>query len=177
MEYVRLSELVNNLFQDSKFFLQECKTHSENKPFKGTFARAAILTVWSGFEGWVNKTCQEFSKKTKDLSINEIGFLRERRIKLKKGEFVLTKADKYENIENKIEFLLKRFANKKLDKGGKDWIDFKRAKSLRDSIVHPKLGADRSKTFTMADAELTHNILSSFLKLLAKEIYGTKLTF
>lgn len=177
MESVDLVKFIFKLLSDSKLFLQQSKICSGNEEKEQRLATASILCAWAGFEGWINKTCQDLAKSSRNLLINEIGFLKEKRVEFIKGEFVVGKSHKHESAENKMEFLLKRFGGVKLDKGNKDWANFKRIKSLRDSIVHPKMGEERIKKFSAKDAELTWDTLISYLKLLLKKIYKTKVTF
>jgi hypothetical protein len=91
------------------------------------------------------------------------------------GQFELTNSDKYESIENKMEYLLRRFANYTLDKSTKSWQNFVQAKIIRDSIAHPKEG--RETVYSLSDGILTINTLRQFLNLLSKKIYRSNRTF
>ena len=168
-------QLVFELLKDSQYFLKEAEKHQSNEMLQQRFIRASIISAWSGFEGWINKTCSDFAKTIPNLGIHGIGFLLEKRIELKKGQFELTNSDKYESIENKMEYLLRRFANYTLDKSTKSWKNFVQAKIIRDSIAHPKEG--RGTVYSLSDGILTIDTLRQFLNLLSKRIYRSNRTF
>lgn len=167
--------LVFELLKDSQYFIKEAEKHHSNQILQQRFIRASIISAWSGFEGWVNKTCSDFAKTIPNLGVNDIGFLLEKRIELKMGQFELTNSPKYESIENKMEYLLRRFASYTIDKSTKNWQSFTQIKIIRDSIAHPKEG--RETVYSISDGVLTINTLRQFLNLLSKKIYRSNRIF
>lgn len=171
MKGQKLVSLVYDLIEDSTYFLHEAeKLDRPNVQQKERLIRASILAAWAGFEGWINKTASDFATSMKGLQDLERAFLIEKRVELKSGQFTISNSDKYESTENKMEFLIVTLAGKKLDKSDKYWVDFGRAKKVRDSIVHPKV--DHRVTFTIDDARLTFGTLEYYRKLLSKRLYG-----
>jgi len=162
-------DFIFTLFDDSKSFLMSAKTNSIDLELSEKLSRASVLVAWAGFEGWINKTCYDFAESSSDLSVFEKGFLLEKRVEIKNGQFVLQNSDKYETSENKLEFLLKRFANHNLDKQSSHWQNFRESKSLRDSIIHPK--KDRKLKVVINDAEKNLKVLQYYLNLLSKKLY------
>lgn len=169
-ENKRIIHLIDNLFYDSKFFLLESKKKISDKESSTRFIKASILLSWAGFEGWINKSCMDFSKTFKEITIHEKAFLIEKKVELKKGEFTITNSDKYESTENKIEFLINTIAKSHLDKSNIHWMEFKEIKIIRDSLVHPKIG--KNTEFNIKSAEKTIKILLYYINLLSKKLYN-----
>lgn len=168
-------DLVFALFDDSKYFLNNAKIKESNSSSAETYSRASILVAWAAFEGWVNKTCNDFAETDKKLSSGEIGFLLEKKVELRKGQFVVSGADKYENIENKIDFLLKKFVGYSIDKSKSYWSDFQASKNIRDTLVHPK--KHKSINIGIKEAELNLKTLQYFIKLLSNKLYNNNLKY
>ena len=163
------------LFEDSKSFLMNAKSKCDDPELSERYARASVLVAWAGFEGWLHKTCYDFAESSLDLSVFERGFLLEKKIELKNGQFVIQNAVKYESSENKLEFLLTRFANYNIDKQSLHWKDFKECKDLRDSVIHPK--KNRKLKVNINDAEKNLKTLQYYLNLLSKKLYKKTLKF
>ncbi|MBI5021732.1 MAG: hypothetical protein HZB59_09860 [Ignavibacteriales bacterium] len=166
-------KLVFDLIEDSNYFLKEAEKLENNSSVQQRFLRASLLSVWSGFEGWINKTCSDLAKTITDITVHEKGFLVEKRIEMKNGLFVLTNSDKYETIENKVDYLLRNFGNRRLDKSNKHWQNFKFVKELRDSIVHPK--KINPPHLSISNVRLAIETIKYYLQLLSIRIYKTKL--
>jgi hypothetical protein len=127
MKKQKLLSLIIDLFQDSQFFIVEARKQEGSDNHK-RYIRASILTAWAGFEGWLNKTSLDFEQSFRGLTVHEKGLLKEKRIELKLGEFIITNSDKYESIDTKIEFLARKFAGKRLDRSTKNGKIFKTQK-------------------------------------------------
>jgi hypothetical protein len=168
-ESLDIINFISDLLEDSKFFLIEAKKQPSTNLIRKRYLRASILFAWAGFEGWINKSCFDFSENLQNLSLHERAFLIEKRVETRKGEFHISNSDKYESTEEKIEFLLTTIAKKSLDKSTKYWQDFKEIKHYRDSLIHPKKG----RTFKVNDdiAEKTLITLVHFLDLLSRRLY------
>ena len=163
---------IRSLFEDSRYFLS--KAHNE-MDLQGIqrYLRASVLCVWAAFEGWINKTCYDFARTSKELNMLEKGFLLEKRVAMKGGEFQLENTDKYESTEVKLEFLLRRFAAHKLNKSDVRWQRFQEAKNLRDRIVHCKMG--NPPVLTIKTVENSVSSITDYLSLLSKKIYKSDL--
>jgi hypothetical protein len=104
------------------------------------------------------------------LNVFEKGFLTEKRIEFKNGAFHPTSSIKYESTENKMEFLIVRFGGRAIDKSKRNWMDFKKVKRIRDSIVHPK--NETKQTITLDDVDLTIKTLAYYRELMSKKLFG-----
>ncbi len=163
-------QVITSLFEDSKFFLLEAQKHAERDSITDRYIKASLLLAWAAFEGWINKTCLDIANRFNDLSVNERAFLQEKRVNLDKGQFKISNGDKYESIENKLEFLLVTIAKSNFDKSTRHWRDLLIAKELRDSLVHPK--ESRLIDYKIHMAEDTIKVLSYYLNILSKKIYN-----
>jgi hypothetical protein len=164
-------QVIISLFEDSKFFLLEAQKRAVQDPITERYIKASLLLAWAAFEGWINKTSLDFANSFKDLSIHEKAFLQEKRVNVDKGQFRISNGDKYESIENKLEFLLVTIAKSNLDKSTKHWQDFVNAKELRDSLVHLK--ESRLNDYKISIADDTIKVLTYYLNVLSKKIYNT----
>jgi hypothetical protein len=169
MKKQKMVSFIFELYDDSSFFLNEAKKLDEGDERQYRFIRASILSAWAGFEGWINETASDFETSVGGLSIHERGFLIEKRIELDKGTFCIAHADKYESIENKIEFLAMRFGKHRLDKSTKKWQEFKNVKGKRDCILHPKIKHDID--FSIEDAENTISVLTYYRNWLTRLLF------
>ncbi|HEY5124580.1 MAG TPA: hypothetical protein VIK14_12675 [Ignavibacteria bacterium] len=168
-------DFIFDLFEDSKFFLNLANINVANIELTDRYSRASVLLAWAAFEGWINKTCSDFEATSQTVSVFEKGFLLEKKIEIKNGEFVLNNTDKYQSTENKIEFLLKKFACYKIDKSTVHWNSFKLSKELRDFIIHPK--KNRIIKISIDEADKNLKTLQYFIKLLSKKLYHKDLKF
>lgn len=169
----RVVDFIFALFEDSKFFLNQAKINNTKNSLAERYARASVIISWAAFEGWINKTCEDFAQTSSNLSTLEVGFLKEKKVEIKNGEFVISNTDKYETTENRIEFLLRTFANYKIDKSKIYWQNYKLSKNLRDSIMHPKI--NKVSIIDIQSAETNLNTLKYFIEILSKKLYGKKL--
>lgn len=167
-----ITDFIISLFRDADHFLLESEKYGNDLPLQQRYLRVSILCAWAGFEGWLNKSCNDFLNTDNSLQIIEKGFLSEKKINLEKGEFIIGSVDKYESTESKIEFLLHRFGQKKLDKSTVRWQTYQRAKSIRDSIIHPK--HERAEEFTLDNVKRSVKVLKEYLNLVSKILFGRK---
>ncbi|MBK6912442.1 MAG: hypothetical protein IPH11_01710 [Ignavibacteriales bacterium] len=168
----KVVDLIFSLFEDSKFFLNQAKINNANDNISERYSRASVIVSWAAFEGWINKTCDDFAETSTSLSVSESGFLKEKKVELKNGEFVVSRIDKYETTENKLEFLLRKFTDSKIDKSQIYWQNYKFSKDLRDSIMHPK--KSKSAFIDIQSAETNFNTLKYFIDLLSRKLYNKK---
>jgi hypothetical protein len=73
-----------------------------------------------------------------ELSIVEKSLLAEREIRLEKGQFVLTDALKMSRLEDRIEFLHRKFSGAEIDKDATWWPKLKSGFKARNNLSHPK---------------------------------------
>lgn len=71
------------LFEDSKYFLNQAKINNTKNSLSERYARASVIVSWAAFEGWINKTCEDFAETSPNLSHLEVGFLKKKKWRLK----------------------------------------------------------------------------------------------
>lgn len=101
------------------------------------YFRAAVFYTASAMEAFVNYIGDSFNKAEK-LSAHERAFLNDKQLVFDPSKgFVVTQI-RYYGIDDKLKFLIHRFApNYDIGKS-KAWTSFVEFKNLRDSLVHPK---------------------------------------
>ena len=166
---LRIVDFIWALFEDVDHFLREADKNQNDLMSQQRHLRVSILCAWGAFEGWINKTCSDFATTDSSLAPCELGFLLERRVRLEKGEFYVSNSDKYESTEAKLEFLLRRFGQTKLNKSTVQWERYQAAKHMRDSIVHPK--NNRPMKLEVADVKQAVKALKDYINLMSNKIY------
>lgn len=129
-------EYSNNLLEKAKRFFEKAKEESTSIS-KDAYLHSSLLLAISSLEAYINGIADDF-KEADILSLYEKGFLLERDISLKNGEFVLENRLKMSRLIERIEFLFTKFDSSKLDKSSSWWQNLKKGISLRNSLVHPK---------------------------------------
>lgn len=76
----KVVDLIFSLFEDSKFFLNQAKINNANDNISERYSRASVIVSWAAFEGWINKTCDDFAETSTSLSVSESGFLKEKKL-------------------------------------------------------------------------------------------------
>ena len=124
------------LFEEAKRFLE--KSYEEkNAPDKVAYCHAALLLGYGALEAHINCISEDFIGRS-DLSVLDNSILQERDFELDKGEFSLTTHKKIFRLEERIEYLHRRFSGSGIDKNSSWWGQFKRGLQLRNSLTHPK---------------------------------------
>ncbi len=129
-------EFSSNLLEEAKRFYEIAKNNPDSITNKA-YLHASLLLSISSLEAFVNSIAIEF-KNASALSLYEKAFLEEKKIILKKGEFLITDQLKMSRLIERIEFLFTKFNKDLLDKRVQWWQHLKTGISLRNNIVHPK---------------------------------------
>ena len=140
----KIDEFSNNLLEEAKRFFEKAKVESTIKS-KDAFLHSSLLLAFSSLEAYVNGISDDF-KDADSLNLYEKGFLLEKKISLKNGEFILEDRLKISRLIERIEFLFKKFDSSKLDKRSTWWHNLNKGISLRNSLVHPKEFTQISET-------------------------------
>ncbi len=125
------------LLQASKSFLIEAKADGITLPEAQRCFRASITHAFFFLEAEINYIAAHF-KDHPDFDLSERSLLSEKEIRIDKGVFFLSHVDKFFRMEDKIEFLLARFAGHLSKHKGSWFADLRLSIQLRNSIVHPK---------------------------------------
>jgi hypothetical protein len=139
-----------SLLEESKRFLEKAKSADpEDAP---PFLHASIFLAFSSLEAHVNAMAEDFAAEFTELTVHEIGLLREKEVRLEDGQFVLSNTLKIVRLEDRIRFICTRFAKKKpVDFSESWWNKLNDAVRVRNDLTHPK-GYVALKAEHVADA-------------------------
>lgn len=145
--------VVNHLFEDSEFFLQEAKKLQwKDQHTTRRYIRASIITAFAALEAFLN-TMLYLVDQADDLELVERAFVQEKRVELTEDGYFDIKGQKFSSIEEKIRFVHWRREGVRIPKGNAAWESFVEAKRLRDELVHPKPPVASYSRLTVLAAE------------------------
>jgi hypothetical protein len=147
-----LANDANRRFEFAKALLARAKASTSDEERKN-FSEAAISIAFSSLEGMLSEVFSHFSKKN-DFSIFEQSIINEKSVRILKGEPTLGE-QRFQSIEDRLQYLFWRFSGAQFDTGCSWWPAFAEAVQLRNSIMHPKVGAN----IDPSDAERALNAL------------------
>jgi hypothetical protein len=124
------------------------------------------MLAFCAFEAHVNAVADDFLTRD-ELTILERSILGEKDYKLDKGEFVLTEGRKMYRLDERFEFVFKRFSGKDIVKTGGWWPMLKAAINHRNELVHPK----QPTQTTLAVAESALNSIIEAIDALFLAVY------
>ena len=125
------------LLEEAKGFLAKYRSHRED-PAAVAYLHAAMLLGYCSLEAHINNVAADFADR-QELTIQEQGILQERNVELKNGQFKLTNTLKMVRIEDRFEFLYRRFQNRPLNKSERWWGLLKAGFDIRNAITHPRI--------------------------------------
>lgn len=124
------------LFEEAKRFLE--KARAETKPEgKTAYLHAALNLGFCALEAHINAIADDFLVRN-DLTVLDRSILAEQDFTLDDGEHELTNRLKMYRLEDRIQFIYRRFSGKVLDKSSSQWADLKDGLKLRNKLTHPK---------------------------------------
>ncbi len=135
--------MFEDYIQDAYSFyeLAEGESRSGNERKAKMFYRASVFCAASSLEAFTNFIGETF-KQGNNIDKNEIAFLNDKILEISTSKAIIEEKTKFNSIDGKIKFILKRF-NVPLDTAtARQWKDFLEFKALRDSLVHPKSLSD-----------------------------------
>jgi len=118
--------------EDSKRFLS--KANETTEPGKNAFLHSALMLGFAALEAHVNAIADDFLVSG-DLSAHERGLLA---VELSDGEFKEKSSLKIQRLEDRVQFLCRRFSRRPIDRTASYWGDFVEAGRLRNRLTHPK---------------------------------------
>lgn len=140
--------VIDDLFEDSKYFLEKARKHEDtNQPATRRYLRASVITSFAALEAYVN-TMLFILEGFADLELHERAFAQEKRIELMDEGYFDIRGQQFRSLEQKIKFLHWRMEGTAIPKGNTTWKAFRNAVELRNRLVHPKPGQ-------LADSKLT----------------------
>ena len=126
----------NQLLEEAKRFLEKA-TEDTDPTSKAANLHAALTLVFCALEAHINSIGEEFATSV-SLSAHEKGFLLEREVRLKDGEFQLQSGLKISRLEDRFEFLYAKFSGSPLDRASTWWSQLSTAINLRNQLTHAK---------------------------------------
>src|SRR6267154_2800966 len=153
-----IDDFAKLLFDEAKAFLEKGR-NANSLEAQTAYFHASLLVGFCSLEAHLNSIADDFFTTRPDLGLLDRSILEERKIELKDGEYILTTEFKMFRLEDRIDYLSKRFAGKMADKNPSYWTDFKEAIRLRNNLTHPKEPP-------LIDAGKVERALTSILELL-----------
>jgi hypothetical protein len=146
--------IVNDLFEDAEFFLQEAKKlRDKDAPTTRRYVRASIITSFAAVEAFLNARLFLLLDEGTELELVERAFIQEKRLELTEDGYFDMRGQKLWSPEEKIRFLYWRKNGVRIPKGNVAWESFVKAQRLRNELVHPKPGKGFLSKSTPAAAE------------------------
>ena len=128
-------EFSRQLLEEAKRFLEKAKGTGD--PGQSAYLHAALTLGVCSLEAHVNSVCDDFLTRG-DLSVLDRSILSERNYQLLDGEFKITDQLKMHRLQDRMEFLFRRFSKNPLDKRSSWWGQLQAAFFARNSLSHPK---------------------------------------
>lgn len=163
-----IDKFASLLLEEAKRFL-EIASRSSTPEGEIAHLHAAMLVGLSALEAHVSAMAEDFLTLD-NLSAQERAILREREVRLEDGEFVVTESLKMYRLEDRIQFLHRRFSGKAIDRKTTWWSELGSAIKLRNELTHPK----GSTTISKGAVERALQAIIDTLAALFDAVYGEK---
>lgn len=131
-----IDDFATNLLEEAKRFLERAR-ESQCSDVKSPNLHAALMLAFCGFEAHVNAIADELANHA-NVSVHEKALLLERDVRLEDGEFVLKPGLRMVRLEDRVEFLHRRFSGSLIDHSETWWGALGAAVKLRNELTHPK---------------------------------------
>jgi len=160
------------LFEEAKRFLEKGRESCGDG--RTAYLHAAINLSFSALEAHVNAIADELLIR-KDNSLIDKSILSEKDLKLNNGRFELT-GQKIYRLQDRLEFLCRRYSNAPIDKNAAYWSHLKEAIDLRNHLTHPKndppkIGVESAEKSLTAILEILNEL---FVRIYKKGYPGFK---
>jgi hypothetical protein len=124
------------LFEEAKAFLGRYRSHKDEDAVVA-YLHAALLLGYCALEAHINNVAADFADRT-EFNLLERSILQERDVTLKNGQFEITQTLKMFRLEERFEFLYRRFKTQPLNKAEPWWGLLKAGLDIRNAITHPR---------------------------------------
>src|SRR6266571_2630148 len=121
-----IDDFAKLLFDEAKVFLEKGR-NATSPEAQSAYFHASLLVGFCSLEAHLNSIADDFFTTRSDLSLLDKSILKERKIELENGEYTLTDEFKMFRLEDRIDYLSRRFASKLIDKEAPYWTNFKEA--------------------------------------------------
>lgn len=171
-DFDRFSRL---LLEEAKRFLE--KAAEETSPEGSTaYIHAALMLAFGGLEAHINSIANDFLV-TQELSVLDRSVLSERDYSLRNGEYALTDRLRMYRLEDRIQFLHRRFSGSELDTTSVWWARLKQGFALRNRITHPKESVNVSTAEVASAVQAIVDLLDALYRAIYKKPYpGARLS-
>lgn len=160
-----IDDFASRLLEESKRFLEKAK-ETQNTDAASANRHAALMLGFCALEAHVKPVADDFENR-KDIDLQDRAIMREAEVKFDKGRFTLGNFKMY-RLEDRIEFLCRRFGGKPIDKNVEWWSGLATATKLRNRLTHPKTVPDVSEI--AVSAALNSIVLT--IDALYRNVYG-----
>lgn len=117
-----VDEYASSLLEQAKRFLE--KAENDDEPGQSAYLHASLLLAFCALEAHLNAIASDFVQRS-DLDLLSMSILCEREIKLENGRFEITNGLKIFRLEDRIEFLHRKFSGQEIDKSNSWWPELK----------------------------------------------------
>ena len=131
-----IDEFASDLLEEAKRFLEKASEATEQQAITANL-HAALMLAFSALEAHVNAICDEVADRP-GITVHEKAFLLEREARLIDGEFVAKQTLRMSRLDDRIQFLHRRFSGKAVDRTEAWWGELQQAIALRNELTHPK---------------------------------------
>lgn len=129
-----IDEFASSLLEEAKCFLEKADATSEEDAERA-FLHAALMLAFCALEAHVNSVADEIAMRS-TVSIHSKGVLLEKRVELKRGEFVLQTGTQISRLPDRILMLHQLGSKPNVD--GSWYSRLTTALDLRNKLTHPK---------------------------------------
>lgn len=164
-----IDDFAKLLFDEAKAFLEKGR-EATSLEAQTAYFHASLLLGFCALEAHLNSIADDFLTTRSDLSLLDQSILAEKKLELKNGEYSLTIQFQMFRLEDRIEYLSRRFAGKVIDKTATYWTDFSDATKLRNNLTHPK----EPPTIDALSVERALTAILELLNVLYRDIYRVK---
>jgi hypothetical protein len=131
-----VDQFARGLLEEAKRFYEKARDEHSDEG-KQAYLHSALMLGFCSFEANINSIAADFLVRP-ELTILDQSILGEREFRFADGEFVLVDGLKMYRLNERVEFIHRRFSGAPLDKTQAFWSQFKTALSLRNELTHPK---------------------------------------
>lgn len=130
-------EFATLLLEEAKRFLEKYQTATKVADRADAYLHASLLLGYCALEAHINNVAEDFADRP-EFTVHEQGLLKEREIILRGGQFHLSSSLKMSRLEDRLEFLYRRFAKCQLDKKVAWWGRLRAGLNLRNALTHSR---------------------------------------
>jgi hypothetical protein len=130
-------EFATLLLEEAKRFLEKYQTATRVADRADAYLHASLLLGYCALEAHINNVAEDFADRP-EFTAHEKGLLKEKEIVFKGGQFRLSPSLKMSRLEDRLEFLYRRFAGCPLDKNIGWWGHLRAGLDLRNALTHSR---------------------------------------